>query len=154
MSLVSQFVPLPVCDHSQGTYFPPNRIVFRFYSNKQTQQREEGGNRGGSGTVAVLSCGSCEHAKRLPSNADTTIWQVCLKCTLTFVSSCTRSQKTHFSSIHMVTTTVFILFWLCSSCPGRHRTGSKNGSKCARMVWRIALRIFKALHVRVIHDKI
>jgi len=31
-------------------------------------------------TVAVLSCGSSEHAERLPSNADTTIWQVNLKC--------------------------------------------------------------------------
>ena len=33
---------LPVCDHSQGFYVPPNRrrsIVFGFYSNKQTNKQ-------------------------------------------------------------------------------------------------------------------
>ena len=44
LSLVrTWFLPLPVCDHSQGFYFPPNTWgglwVFGFYSNKQTKQR-------------------------------------------------------------------------------------------------------------------
>ena len=47
-------------------------------------------------TVALLSCRSSGHAERLPSNADTTIWQVCLKCTLTFISSCTGAGKLTF----------------------------------------------------------
>ena len=37
------FVPLPVCDHSQGDYFPPNTgggvQFFGFYSNKQTNKQ-------------------------------------------------------------------------------------------------------------------
>jgi len=36
------FVPVPVCDHSQGSYFPPNTgggVWFSgFYSNKQTNK--------------------------------------------------------------------------------------------------------------------
>ena len=47
-------------------------------------------------TVAVLSCGSSEHAERLPIKTDTTIWHVCLKCTLTFISSCTGAKKLTF----------------------------------------------------------
>ena len=41
-------VPLPVCDHSQGAYFPPNRrrsIVFRVLfqqTNKQTNRPQMG----------------------------------------------------------------------------------------------------------------
>jgi len=47
-------------------------------------------------TVTVFSCGSSEHAERLPSKADTTIWQVYLKCTLTFICSYTRAKKPTF----------------------------------------------------------
>ena len=36
------FVPLPVCDHTQRVYFPPNKgggvYFFGFYSNKQTNK--------------------------------------------------------------------------------------------------------------------
>jgi len=71
-------------------------------------------------TVAVLSCGSSEHAERLPSNADMTIWQVCLECTLTFISSCTGAKTNLFSSIHAVAINVLILFSSCSSSPPRN----------------------------------
>ena len=80
-------------------------------------------------TVAVLSCGSSEHAERLPSNADTTIWQVCLKCTLTFISSFTGTKKLTFLQFT----------WSqprCSYCfddvhRPRHETGSKTSLKFA-----------------------
>jgi len=44
LSLVRKwFVPLPVCDHSQGVFFPPNTrggiMFFGFYTNKQTNKR-------------------------------------------------------------------------------------------------------------------
>jgi len=39
------FVPLPVCDHSQGVYFPPNTgaavLFFGFDSNKQTNKQTD-----------------------------------------------------------------------------------------------------------------
>jgi len=45
------------------------------------------------------------------------------------------SKKTHFSSIHTVTITVFISFGSCSSSPAWN--GSKAGSKFALIPWRI-----------------
>ena len=55
-------------------------------------------------TVAVLPCGSSEHAERgpetLPSKADTTIWQVCLKCILTFILHAQKEKKSLFFNAH------------------------------------------------------
>jgi len=67
-------------------------------------------------TVAVLSCGSSEHAERLASNADTTIWQVCFKCTLTFISSFTKTKNLTFLQFTRIK-----IFWWCSSSPARNR---------------------------------
>jgi len=92
--------------------------------------------------VAVLCCGSSEHAERLPSKADTSIWQVCLKCTLTFISSWTGGKKTHFSSFTRSQS-------LCSYHfdhvhRPRHGTGSKTSSKFSLMVLLIRkIRILK-----------